>query len=292
MSNKWIGAAVSLALCSTALVSCSARNDPSNQASASQSAGLAVDWNNKTERQLRDAIAEAPANGLKPELFLKGGEEGAALTEAALKYASALANGYSDPSQLHEVYTIPHPKVDVRQGLTDAIQKGDVKAWLESLAPQTDEYRALSQAHIHYLQLAAKAQSQPIADGKPIKAGSRDARVAQIRAALIANGIISPPQPPASKPGAAHAASASSGDHYAADLVAAVKKVQVEWGLKSDGVIGGATLDALNAGPGYRARQLAIAQRTRDADRCKHRCLVPRLLEGRRSGRSSRGGRR
>jgi len=139
MSNNWIGAAVSLALCSTALVSCSARNDPSNQASASQSAGLAVDWNNKTERQLRDAIAEAPANGLKPELFLKGGEEGAALTEAALKYASALANGYSDPSQLHEVYTIPHPKVDVRQGLTDAIQKGDVKAWLESLAPQTDE---------------------------------------------------------------------------------------------------------------------------------------------------------
>lgn len=259
MSKKWIGAALSLALCSTALVSCSARDDSSNQPSSSQAAGMTVDWNHKTEQQLRDAIAEAPANGLKPELFLKGGEEGAALTEAALKYASALANGYSDPSQLHEVYTIPHPKVDVRQGLTDAIQKGDVKAWLESLAPQTDEYRALSQAHLHYLQLAAKAQSQPIADGKPIKAGSRDARIAQIRAALIANGTIAPPQQPTSKPGAAHAAPAASGDHYSADLVAAVKSVQTEWGLKPDGVIGGATLDALNAGPGYRARQLAIA---------------------------------
>jgi murein L,D-transpeptidase YcbB/YkuD len=259
MSKKWIGGALSLALCSTALVSCSARDDSSNQPSSSQAAGMTVDWNHKTEQQLRDAIAEAPANGLKPELFLKGGEEGAALTEAALKYASALANGYSDPSQLHEVYTIPHPKVDVRQGLTDAIQKGDVKAWLESLAPQTDEYRALSQAHLHYLQLAAKAQSQPIANGKPIKAGSRDARIDQIRAALIANGTIAPPQQPTSKPGAAHAAPAASGDHYSADLVTGVKSVQAEWGLKPDGVIGGATLDALNAGPGYRARQLAIA---------------------------------
>ena len=57
--------------------------------------------------------------------FLKGGEKGAALTEAALKYASALANGYSDPTKLHEVYTIPHANVDVRQGLQQAIQKGE-----------------------------------------------------------------------------------------------------------------------------------------------------------------------
>src|SRR5690348_17253506 len=155
MSNKWIGAALSLALCSTALVSCSARDDSSSNATG-QAAGIAVDWNGQTERQLRAAIAEAPANGLKPELFLKGGERGAALTEAALKYASALANGYSDPRQLHEVYTIPYQKTDVRQGLAQAIQKGDVKSWLESLAPQTDEYRALSQAHLHYLQLASK----------------------------------------------------------------------------------------------------------------------------------------
>ena len=138
MSNsKWIGAALSLALCSTALVSCSSRDNSSNQPSG-QAGGISVEWNNRTERQLRDAIAAAPANGLKPELFLKGGEQGAALTEAALKYASALANGYSDPASLHEVYTIPHPKADVRQGLAQAIQKGDIKGWLDSLVPQTD----------------------------------------------------------------------------------------------------------------------------------------------------------
>ena len=259
MSNsKWIGAVLSLALCSTALVSCSSGDNSSTNATG-QAAGIAIDWNGKTERQLRDAIAEAPANGLKPELFLKGGESGAALTDAALKYASALANGYADPGQLHEVYTIPRPKVDVRQGLVQAIQKGDVKSWLQSLVPQTDEYRALSQAHLHYLQLASKGSMQPIPQGKPIKPGGRDPRIALVRSALAASEIIAPPQPAPQQPGAAHAAPATADNHYSRDLVAAVKKVQAEWGLKTDGVIGGATLDVLNAGPGYRARQLAIA---------------------------------
>src|SRR5947209_10943584 len=108
--TKQIGAALSLALCSTYLASCSAKDNYSRNAGTAQSTDVSVNWNNKTEQQLRDAIAGAPANGLKPELFLKGGEKGAALTDAALKYASALANGYSDPSQLHEVYTIPHAK--------------------------------------------------------------------------------------------------------------------------------------------------------------------------------------
>lgn len=259
VSNKSIGAAIGLALCSTALMSCSSRDNSSNQTSTDQPAGLSIDWNGRTRQQLRDAIAEAPANGLKPDLFLKGGETGTALTDAALEYASALANGYSDPTQLHEVYTIPHPRVDVRQGLVNAIQKGDVKAWLETLAPQTDEYRALSQAHLHYLQVAAQGQPEPIPDGRPIKPGGRDPRIALVRSALTANQIISPQPPPPAKLGAPYAAPARSNDRYSPDLVTAVKRVQSEWGLKPDGVIGGATLDALNASPAYRARQLAIA---------------------------------
>ena len=256
--NRWIGAALSLALCSTALASCSVKDNQSGNASSDQSVGVSVNWDNKTERQLRDAIAEAPANGLKPELFLKGGETGAALTDAAVKYASALANGYSDPGQLHEVYTIPHPKVDVRHGLAEAIQKGDVKGWLASLVPQTDEYRALSEAHLHYLQLASKAQPQPIPDGKPIKPGRRDKRIPLVIAALGANGLFGPLLPAQPRPGA-HVDLKTVPDRYTPQIAQAVRKVQAEWGLKPDGVIGGETLDALNAGPAYRARQLAIA---------------------------------
>ena len=101
--RKWTGTALGLALCSAALVGCSYSNQSSNETQASSNAAggdVQVDWNSQTEQQLREAIANAPANGLKPELFLKGGEKGAALTQAAVKYASALANGYSDPKKL------------------------------------------------------------------------------------------------------------------------------------------------------------------------------------------------
>ncbi|MGN6591141.1 MAG: L,D-transpeptidase family protein [Sphingomicrobium sp.] len=267
-NNQWIGTALGLVLCSAALAGCNYSSQSSNETQTTANASTSeIDgtWKSNTEQQLREAIANAPANGLKPDLFLKGGEKGAALTQAALKYASALANGYADPTQLHEVYTIPHPKVDVRAGLQQAIQKDDVKGWLDSLAPQTDEYRALSQAHLHYLQLAANGQFQPVSDGRPIKPGSSDPRVAKVAAALRALGYLGSPAPqpntPVSRLNENRPASPrkSNGTVYSADLVGAVKKLQGEYGFKQDGIIGGNTLDALNAGPAYRARELAVA---------------------------------
>src|SRR5438309_336385 len=259
--SKWTGKGLGLALCSVVLVSCNYGSQGSNktQGNANAATGsLDSAWNSNTEKQVREAIANAPANGLKPELFLKGGEKGPALTQAALNYASALANGYADPNKLHEVYTIPHRIVDVRQGLQQAIEKGDVKGWLDSLVPQTDEYRALSQAHLHFLQLASKGQPQPIPDGKPIKPGQRDKRIPLVIAALGANGLFGPLLPAQPRPGA-HVDLKTVPDRYTPQIAQAVRKVQAEWGLKPDGVIGGETLDALNAGPAYRARQLAIA---------------------------------
>lgn len=256
-----VGKALILALCSAALAGCKDNNQSSGQTHTTGSAtsnDIDGAWNSDAEKQLREAIASAPANGLRPELFLKGGEKGAALTQAALRYASALANGYANPADLHEVYTIPHPTVDVRQGLTQALQKGDLKGWLASLVPQTDEYRALSQAHLHYLQLAAKTQFQPVPDGKPIKPGSHDPRLAQVLAAMQALGYLNAAQQAGGAPGQ-QAAGRAQGAVYSDGLVGAVKKLQGDYGFKQDGIIGGNTLDALNAGPAYRARELAVA---------------------------------
>ena len=105
-NSNWIGAALSLALCSTALASCSVKDNQSNQANNQQPAQGALNWNSKTEQQLLDAIKQAPANGLKPELFLQGdlpkddAQRYAALTQAGLRYAEALAHGYADPTKL------------------------------------------------------------------------------------------------------------------------------------------------------------------------------------------------
>jgi murein L,D-transpeptidase YcbB/YkuD len=207
-------------------------------------------WDKKAEKQLLDIIAGAPANGLKPDLFLKGDlpkdseQREATLTTAALRYASALAQGYADPKKISAVYTIPRPRADVAGGLAQALAKGDLGDWYASLPPQTDEYRALSEAHLRYLREAANVRLEPIPAGKPIKPGHRDARLPAIAAALAAAGYLSPnPVSPA---------------RYDHALVAAVKRLQGDWSIKADGIIGEMTLDAINLGPAGLARQIAI----------------------------------
>jgi len=263
--RKWIGTALSLALCTAALPACSQGGNSSNQASSNAAAPgePQVQWNNKLEKQLRDAIAGAPANGLKPDLFLKGGEQGAALTHAALRYAQALAQGYSDPNKIFPVYTIPRPSGDVSQGFQQAMQKGDLTSWFASLPPQTDEYKALSQAHLHYLDLASKTPNfQPVPDGDPIKAGSHDKRIGALAAALQAMGYYGPQaqqlHSKRTKGAEAAAPTAPAPTTYSGQLVAAVKRLQGDFGLKTDGIVGGNTLDAVNLGPAGLAREAAI----------------------------------
>jgi murein L,D-transpeptidase YcbB/YkuD len=249
MSNrKWIGAAIGLALCTTAIAACS-QSETSNQPAANASgdaSGLTLDQ--KAEQQLREAIAQAPAHGLKPELFLKGGETGDALVQAGLKYASALANGYADPTKLHEVYTIDRPKTDVRAGFAQALHDGKVGEWLNSLAPQTEEYQALSRAFLSYVKQAGQANQQTISADTPIKPGARDPRIPAVVSVLRSGGYL--PQQPQ---GAADPVA------YTPALVAAVKQFQSDSGTKADGILGKDTIEALSAGPALRARQLAVA---------------------------------
>ena len=246
--RRWIGTAIGLALC-TAVSACSQSGNNSNQQSTNvtaESSGISL--NQKDEQQIRDAIAQAPSHGLKPDLFLKGGEKGEALVQAGLKYASALANGYTDPTKLHEVYTIPRAKTDVRAGMQQALQNGNVAEWFNSLAPQTDEYKALSQAFARYAKQASQTEHQPIPADKPIKPGARDPRIPAIVAVLQSGGYLPQQQ-----------ANAAAPTSYTPALVAAVKQFQADSGTKPDGILGKETIGALSTGPTYRARQLAVA---------------------------------
>ncbi len=149
-----IGAALFLALCSNILTSCSRTASPliENQSGSSEAQNPTPSWNKKTETQLLAAIAQAPADGLKPDLFLKGDlpknepQRSAVLTKVALSFAAALAHGYADPRKISSDYTIPRPGTDVKQGLVKALASGSVGEWLASLPPQTEEYQALSKS--------------------------------------------------------------------------------------------------------------------------------------------------
>ncbi len=264
-SPLWGGKALILALFSVAVSACGS-NSPFGHGQADRNSLQTSDpqvrafyqarqgnttWDKKSEHALLEIIKQAPTNGLKPDLFLKlplpndANARGAALTSAALKYASALARGVTDPAKLYPDYTIPRPDPDLASGLALAIQSGRLAEWYASLPPQTDEYLALSQAHVRFLELAARGKPSVVPEGKSIKPGHGDQRVPFVAAALIAEGYLSAPPVDLSQ-------------HYSTAIVTAVKQLQADWGLQPSGIVDSETIAVLNAGPATLARQLAI----------------------------------
>lgn len=266
--NKSLRGALAAVLISTTLASCnfvSRSPDQSGGHPVAQASGMTL--NEQAEKQIREAIAQAPMHGLKPDLFLKGNVTGEALVQAGLKYASALATGYSDPKKLFEVYTIPRASADVRAGMQQAIQQGNVGDWMSSLAPQTPEYKALSQAFVRYAKLVGQGATQQIASDTAIDPGQRDERVTKIAAVLHAGGYLPDDQQRTAAEQKNGQQSSQTNElqlgavnnTYSPEMVSAVKQFQADSGVKSDGVLGKDTLAALNTGAASRARQLAVA---------------------------------
>src|SRR5688500_6948706 len=235
-------------------------------------------WTGERAQELNAAFEDAARHAIDAKSYVekatKGGspaEREAGLTLAAFDYAQALATGAVDPRKLFEVYTVPMSKVDIAGGLGKAVEQGGVRQWLAGLAPQDAEYKALSDAYLAYRQKAGQEQRAAIAPGEQIKPGKKDPRVAQIREGLRANGYLAaaPAAQPAADPKAKSKAAAESDPNvYGADMVAAVKKVQADYGIEADGVIGNSTLEALNTGAKDRARILAVnLERRRWLDR-------------------------
>jgi murein L,D-transpeptidase YcbB/YkuD len=234
-------------------------------------------WTGERAKELNAAFGDAVHHAIDAKSFVehatKGGsaaEREAGLTLAAIEYGQALATGAVDPHKLFEVYTVPMAKFDATQGLGRAVEQGGLRQWFASLAPQDAEYKALSDAYVAYRQKAGEGpQRAAIAPGEQIKPGKKDPRVPQIRQGLQANGYL--PAAPAAPSGDAKAkakAAPADGSVYSADMVAAVKKVQADYGIEADGVIGNSTLEALNTGARDRARILAVnLERRRWLDR-------------------------
>ena len=228
-------------------------------------------WDDAHAKDLTAAFAEAGRHGLQGQAFIKEVKQGttpaareAALTQNALDYAQALAVGVANPKKVFDPYTVPANDVDVAGGLAQAVQKGNVREWLASLAPQDDEYKALSEAYVRYAAASKGPQRQPIQPGDKIAPGDKDARVPQIVAALRSGGYLpadqAQQQPQAQPQGAKKGAATQQTDAttYTKAMAAAVSKVQQDYGIKPDGIVGNSTLEALNSGAGERARILAV----------------------------------
>ncbi|AIT82282.1 peptidoglycan-binding protein (plasmid) [Novosphingobium pentaromativorans US6-1] len=213
-------------------------------------------WSSSSARQLRNALDQRAMHGLDHLTFAADGASQAdeALTQEALRYARALAQGAASPEELFEIYTIRRPHPDLLQGLRQALAEDKLDNWLNSLAPQSDAYRRLSQAYKDLkAKKAAPAPQIPLKDD-PVEPGDSDPRVPAIARQLAASDYLS------NTPG--------SVDRYTPDMVRAVKRMQADYGIRPDGIIGKDALEILNLSDADRARALAVAmERLRWLDR-------------------------
>lgn len=209
-----------------------------------------VHWTDADLRDLRAAIDGRAAHGLDHVPFPVEGRPGnaegdRALTQGALRYAAALARGATDPKKLYEIYTVARPGSDLLPGLAKALKDGDLKTWLEGLAPQDDGYRGLSKA---YLTLrGSKGAPTPAIpqDSEPLKPGDTDPRIERIARQLVASDYLDAGQ--------------MQGERYSPAMVLAVKRMQADYGIKPDGVIGKDALEILNLSDADKAPEIAVA---------------------------------
>ena len=268
-----------------ALVGCNSNS--SNGDGQSQALEANVD-EKSLEEQVMAALEDAPKHGLTKDLFIEGelpsgGAKRDKLLQVARDYASALADGKVDPEKVRDVYTIARPKTEVEAGVAEALSQNKYREWVNSLAPQSDEYRALSNAFVQLVKSTPNLEAANIpATGKVIKPGERDPRVPAIVQNLRAQGYLPPAQQASggqarqqaqADPQAQANAQSRQGDsqsqqqqqqqQQAAVFTQQISKALAQWqadsGLKSDGIVGPNTVEQLNAGPKDRARKLAIA---------------------------------
>ncbi len=112
----------------------------------------------------------------------------------------------------------------------------DFTRYVETMGWMSPAYAGLRQAAVARSARWSSLRHTSIPDGPALKPGMAGARVQHLRERLGLPG----------------------GGRYDAALAAAVRDFQAAHGLKDDGVAGGGTLAALNRGPGWYDRKLAL----------------------------------
>lgn len=211
-----------------------------------------------------------------------------ALTSATTAYLKDLRLGRIDPRSLHHDFSVQAQAYDAEAALRAVRTPQDLIAAAQAAAPALPQYAQMRQALVLYRMLASHdAWKRPLPP-LPAGAGKRPAKLEPGQAwpglDLLAERLVAlgdlpadwasgataaapgagssagtlPPGPSAAASPPANAASAPLLPVYEPLLVEAVRAFQMRHGLPADGVIGRATLSALQVSPAVRARQIEL----------------------------------
>ena len=168
------------------------------------------------------------------------------LTHAFLTYGAHLRGGRVSPQSIQRDCAVERSATDLAAVLEEALGAGRIRQALEELAPPHEGYRALRQQLAKLRETAAARGGWPaVPDGPTLQADDRDDRIAALRARLAATDDAPPGEP--AEPAVLDP-----------PLVEAVQAFQRRHGLEPDGVVGPATLRALNVPAADRFRQIEL----------------------------------
>lgn len=190
-------------------------------------------------REARQASAElTPERQVARELLL---------TDTLARLVQQLRHGKADPRSLYPDWNFSLPAGPFEQAvrLASIIDAPALAEAVQQQAPDLPLYRQLQLGLKHYRSLSATGAWPAVPSGPTLRPGDRDARVAAVRARLVAEGV-------------AELTPAADPLLYDKTLVEAVKRFQHGAGLASDGAVGRLTIEALNAGPEQRLAQIRV----------------------------------
>lgn len=191
------------------------------------------------ETRRRVVSGEPPDPGAQADLELLA-------TDGFLLFASHLALGRVDPESLDPKWVANRRDFDGVAALAGGLERG-VTSTLASLRPAQAGYANLRAAYRRYRELAAGDRWPVVPDGPKLEEGVRDPRVMALRARLLATGELAP-----------NDAAAEESERFDDAVGRAVRAFQRRHGLGADGIVGPATLAALNVSAVERARQIRL----------------------------------